>query len=66
MPYTTPTTRTVTAGPFGAIAQQDRRPDAPAAGYFAPHTVITCDDLTSGYYHVETGIGFIPAGQVVA
>lgn len=65
-PYTKPIIYTVTAGPYGAIAQQDRRPDALAAGSFAPHMVITCDDLTSGYYHVETGIGFIPAGQVQA
>ena len=57
---------TVVAGRYGAIPQQDRIPTAPAAGYFAPNAVITCDDLTNGYHHVAKGIGFIPAGQVQA
>lgn len=57
--------RLVIAGPFGAIAQQDRRPNAPAAAVYAPGTVITVDDLTSGYFHDASGIGFIPVGQVI-
>ena len=59
-----PALHTVTAGPFGAIAQQDRHPDAPAAAYYLPHTPIVCDDLTSNYWHTRDGAGFIPAGQV--
>lgn len=62
--YTPQILHTVTAGPFGAIAQQDRRPDAPAAAYYPPHTPIVCDDLTSNYWHTRDGAGFIPAGQV--
>ena len=57
--------RTVTAGPFGAIAQQDRRPGAPAARFYAPDTIIHVDDLTNDYYHTVDHAGFIPAGQVL-
>jgi N-acetyl-anhydromuramyl-L-alanine amidase AmpD len=57
---------TVTAGPHGAIAQEDRRPGALAAKYYAPGTPIVCDDLTSSYWHVADHAGFIPVGQVQA
>ncbi len=59
-------THTVTAGPHGAIAQEDRRPGALAARYYPPGTPIVCDDLTSSYWHVAAGDGFIPVGQVQA
>ena len=60
-----PLVRTVTAGPRGAIAQQDRRPDAPTAGlWYPPGSWIQVDDLTNGYWHAQDGIGFIPRGQV--
>lgn len=60
-----PLVRTVKAGPRGAIAQQDRRPDAPTAGlWYPPGSWIQVDDLTSGYWHASDGIGFIPRGQV--
>lgn len=64
--YTPPALHTVTAGPFGAIAQQDRRPGALAARYYPPGTPIVCDDLTSSYWHTQDGAGFIPLGQVQA
>lgn len=57
--------RTVRAGPFGAIAQQDRRPDALSARYYAPDKIIEVDDLTNNYYHTVDQAGFIPAGQVL-
>ena len=57
---------TVRAGIRGAIAQQDRRPDAPTAGvYFQPGDLILVNDFTAGYYHVASEIGFVPAGQVL-
>jgi hypothetical protein len=63
--WTSPRIRTVKAGPRGAIAQQDRRPDAPTAGvWYPPGAWIACDDLTAGYWHAQDGIGFIPRGQV--
>lgn len=61
-----PMPRTVTAGSCGAIAQQDRRPDAPVARFYPPGETIPVDDLTSGYWHDARGDGFIPAGQVRA
>jgi len=63
--YQAPIMRTVTAGPYGAIAAQDRKPEALAAAYFPPGTKIPCDDFTNGFWHVSDGIGFIPAGQVL-
>lgn len=57
---------TVTAGKAGAIAQEDRRPGALAARYYTPGTPIVCDDLTTSYWHVADGSGFIPVGQVQA
>ncbi len=63
--YASPLIRTVKAGPRGAIAQQDRRPDAPTAGlWYPPGSWIQCDDLTAGYWHAQDGVGFIPRGQV--
>jgi hypothetical protein len=60
-----PLVRTVKAGPRGAIAQQDRRPDAPTAGlWYPPGSWIQVDDLTSGYWHATDHTGFIPRGQV--
>jgi hypothetical protein len=59
-------THTVTAGEFGAIAQEDRRPGALAARYYPPGTRIVCDDLTSSYWHTVDQAGFIPNGQVQA
>lgn len=53
------------AGPHGAIAQQDRRADAPTAKYYTPGEPLDGDDLVSGYIHDHTGIGFVPLGQVV-
>jgi len=61
-----PVIRTVVAGPFGAIAQQDRRPDALAARYYPPGTLIAVDDLTSNYCHTADQSGFIPVGHVIA
>ncbi len=61
-----PVIHTVTAGPFGAIAQEDRRPGALAARYYPPNTPIPCDDLTSSYWHTVDQAGFIPVGQVQA
>lgn len=57
---------TVIAGKAGAIAQEDRRPGALAAAYYPPGERIVCDDLTSSYWHVARGDGFIPSGQVQA
>lgn len=57
---------TVTAGPYGAIAQQARRTAAAAARYYPPGTKIQVDDLTGDYFHTADQAGFIPAGQVVA
>lgn len=53
------------AGPFGAIAQQDRRPDAPAAKYYQPGEPFEGDGELNGYVHDLSGIGFVPIGQVV-
>jgi len=53
------------AGPYGAIAQQDRRPDAPTAKYYAPGEAFEGDGEQAGYVHDRTGIGFVPLGQVV-
>lgn len=53
------------AGPHGAIAQQDRRPDAPTAKLYAPGEPFEGDGEQAGYVHDRTGIGFVPLGQVV-
>lgn len=53
------------AGPYGAIAQQDRRPDAPAAKLYQPGEPFEGDGELNGYVHDKTGIGFVPLGQVV-
>lgn len=53
------------AGPHGAIAQQDRRPDAPAAKLYQPGEPFEGDGELNGYVHDRTGIGFVPLGQVV-
>jgi hypothetical protein len=53
------------AGPFGAIAQQDRRADAPGAKVYMPGEPFESDDLTNDYLHDRTGIGFVPLGQTV-
>lgn len=53
------------AGPHGAIAQQDRRADAPTAKLYQPGETFEADDLVNGYVHDHTGIGFVPIGQVI-
>lgn len=53
------------AGIYGAIAQQDRRADAPAAKYYTPGELFEGDGELNGYVHDFTGIGFVPVGQVV-
>lgn len=53
------------AGSFGAIAQQDRRADAPAAKLYQPGEPFEGDGEQAGYVHDRTGIGFVPLGQVV-
>lgn len=39
---------------------QDRRTDAPVAAHFDAGATIDVDDLTNGYYHAASGIGFFP------
>jgi hypothetical protein len=63
-PYQTAYT-TYQAGPYGAIAQQARHPDAPAARHYAPFELFESDDQQDNYAHDRTGIGFVPLGQVV-
>lgn len=53
------------AGPYGALAQQDRRPDAPTAKYYLPGEPFEVDGELNGYVHDRSGIGFVPLGQVV-
>lgn len=53
------------AGAYGAVAQQDRRPDAPAAKLYQPGEPFEGDGEEKGYVHDRTGIGFVPLGQVV-
>lgn len=62
---TPPYTHMYKASPYGAIAQQDRRPDAPAAKLYQPGEPFEGDGELSGYVHDRTGIGFVPLGQVV-
>lgn len=52
------------AGMYGAIAQQGRYPDSPTAKHYAPEEMLEVDDITDGYAHDQTGIGFIPLGQI--
>lgn len=58
--------RAVRAGAYGAIAQQSYTGSAPAAAYFPPGTLIeiTPEWQKNGFYHVRSGIGFIPIGHV--
>lgn len=53
------------AGPFGALARQDRRPEALAARYYPPGTIFACGDVSGGYAWDSTGIGFVALGDVV-
>lgn len=39
---------------------QDRRPDAPLAGSATAGTIERIDDVTQGYVHLESGLGFSP------
>lgn len=41
---------------------QDRRPDAPLAGSASAGTIEAIDDLTSGWLHLQSGLGFSPIG----
>lgn len=52
------------AGAFGAIAQQDRRPDALTAKLYKPGESFEGDGELNGYVHDHTGIGFVPIGHV--
>lgn len=61
-----PTSRTVHAGPFGALARQDYMAAAPTAAYFPPGTPIAIDDFSkNSYRHAADGIGFIAEGDLV-
>ncbi len=60
--YAALTIRRYRAGPYGAIAFQDRRPDSAAARRYAPNETLLVDDVTSGWCHDRTGIGFVPLG----
>lgn len=50
------TYRAVTCAPI----LQDRRPDAPLAGSVTAGTVEAIDDVTSGWIHLQSGLGFSP------
>jgi N-acetylmuramoyl-L-alanine amidase len=61
-----PTTQTMKAGPFGAIARTDYRGGGHAAGYFGPGVSIPLDDFHENEYrHAASGIGFIAEGDLV-
>lgn len=67
--YVALTLRLYRAGPFGAIAFQDRRPDAPASAALLPGETLLVDDVTAGYAHISRDdprkdVGFVPLGCV--
>jgi N-acetyl-anhydromuramyl-L-alanine amidase AmpD len=49
---------------YGANAFQDRKSDAIPSKYYAPSTIVQLDDITNGYGHDVSGIGFIPMGSL--
>jgi len=57
-------TRRFKAGAFGAIARQDRRPEALAAKYYQPGEGFDCGDVSGGYAWDSTGIGFVALGDI--
>lgn len=58
------TPREYRAGPFGAIARQDRRPEAIAAKYYAPGELFRTTNVQDGYAWDMTGIGFVALGDL--
>ncbi len=61
-----PTTTTMAAGPFGAIARTDYRGGGIAKEYYPPGTPIVLDTFHQNEYrHAASGIGFIADGDLV-